>query len=136
MTALAAGVNRLRRGQPNAGAFGYAVAAGKVVFKGGIVAVTSTGGLQPAGIAGSVAIVGIAAQDLDNSANAAVSAAMVEALKGTFQIDVPAATHANINAAVYASDDATLTLTAGTLVAAGVLTGIEGGKTYVKIVGT
>lgn len=136
MTALVAGINRQRRGPPGHGAFGYAVAAGKVVFRGGLVAVTSAGALQPAGVAGSVAIVGIAAQDLDNSAGASVSDTKIEALKGTYQIDVTSATPANINAAVYASDDATLILTAGTLVVAGTLVGIEAGKTYVKLIGS
>ena len=134
--ALLAGVNLDRRGPPPAGGFGYPVAAGERVFKGGVVAVNAAGSLQRVQTAGSLVIVGIAHRDLDNTAGAAVSDIKVEALKGIYSLTVPSATAANINAAVFATDDATLTLTqSGSLLAAGTLVGIESGQTYVKMIG-
>lgn len=137
MTALSAEVQRVRRGPPKSGVFGYGVLNGSKVYKGGIVGVTAAGAMKPAGAASVVAIVGIADRTLDNTAGSAVSDTKVVGEKGCFQIDVPSADHSNINATVYAVDDATTSLSSnsGANLPMGTLVGIEGGKTFVQIIG-
>ncbi len=135
--ALTAGRSLDRRGaEPSAGAFAYSVAASHRVYRGGFVAVTAAGVLVRVGQAGAVRFVGIASRDLDNTAGAAASVGKVTALKGTYPITVPAATAANINDAVYATDDNTATLTVGTNLQIGTIAGIENGQTYVKLLGS
>ena len=51
-------------------------------------------------------------------------------------LTVPGATAANINAAVYASDDNTFTLTAGSNLQIGTIVGFDGAQTIVKLLGT
>jgi hypothetical protein len=138
MTALAIEAQRVRRGPPGAPAFAYGVLNGSKIYKGAIVGVTAAGAMKPAGTASVVAIVGIADRTLDNTAGSAVSADRVVAEKGVFQIVVPSADHSNITATVYAVDDGTTSLSSasGANLAMGTLVGIEGGKTYVKIVGS
>jgi hypothetical protein len=134
--ALTADANCSRRGQPGRNEFGYPVAAGEKVFRNSIVAVNAAGDIVRVQTAGAAQIVGLADHFLDNSGSASVSTSQVVGLKGTFALTVPSATAANINATVYASDDSTLTLTAGTLLAAGTLVGIENGQTYVQMIGS
>lgn len=137
--ALTAGFAPRRRGQtPAAGDYGYSVRASTKIFRGGMVGVDSSGNMVPVNTAAALAVafVGIAERDFDNSAVASASADKVVALKGTYALTVPAATAANINAAVYATDDATFTLTASTNLQVGTLTGIEGGQTYVRLLGS
>lgn len=124
-----------RRGQePMRNSFAYPVAAGVKVFRGAMLAINAAGALIIPPATAGVAIIGIADRALDNSASASVSATLVTPMKGTYALVVPAATAANIGASVYASDDGTLTLTAGTLTLAGTLAGIEAGRTFVNIV--
>ena len=139
MSALTADNNLYRRGAPaNGGTFGYPVAAGEKVFKGGIVGLNSAGAMQRPQTAGTVVLVGVADRTLDNSAGAAVSTIAVEAQRGTFKMPVTSALAVNINGTVYASDDATLQLTNGgtlALLPFGTIAGIEAGATYVKVNG-
>lgn len=124
-----------RRGaEPARNSFAYAVAAGVKVYKGAMVAINSAGAVILPPASGGIAILGIADRTVDNSAGGSVSTVLVTPMKGTYALVVGSATAANIGASVYASDDGTLTLTAGTLTLAGVLTGIEGGRTFVNIV--
>jgi hypothetical protein len=134
--ALTAGTNVVRRGRSPAGEFGYPVAPGERVFRNGLVGINASGQMQRIQTAGCVAFLGVADRDLDNTASSAASGTSVIAQRGIFGLVVPSAAPANINAAVYASDDNTLTLTqngaAPYLLQAGHLSGIEGGLTYIK----
>jgi hypothetical protein len=126
-----------RRGsRPSAGEFGGPVAAGEIIWSGGLLAYNASGGLQRIQTAGSVSFAGLASKNYNNSASASAASVGMEAMKGTFALTVPAATCANVNAAVYATDDNTLTLTnTGSLLQVGTLAGIENGQTYVKLLG-
>lgn len=135
--ALSAAKLRVRRGPEPAGTrFGYSVRAGARIWQGGLMALDSSGNAVPVGHANAAVFAGIAGSDLDNTGGGAASAGKVEALKGVYAITVPAATAANLNAAVYATDDDTATLTVGSNLKIGDLVGIEGGQTYVKILGS
>lgn len=134
--ALTAGVALPRRGTPSShGDFAYPVAIGEQIWRGSLVAVTSAGNLQRIQTSGSVAFVGIADKDYSNVGAATVSPVKVVARKGCWALTVTGATAANINAPVYATDDNTLTLTAGSNLLVGNLTGIENGQTYVTLIG-
>ncbi len=109
--ALAAGISPARRGQPvTAGQFGYPVAPGEKIWRGGLVGLNSSGQLQRLQTAGTVVFAGLAERDYDNSASAAASSDKVVALKGVFGLTVSGASFSNINQNVYATDDATLSL--------------------------
>lgn len=124
-----------RRGaEPTRNSFAGAVAAGVKVYRGAMLAWNSSGNLILPPASGGLVIAGLADRALDNSASGSVSTTKVTPLKGTYALTVTGATVANLGAAVYASDDGTLTLTAGTLLQAGVLVGIEGGQTFVNII--
>ena len=133
--ALTAGITPARRGPPPTGSFGGAVAAGEQIWRGGLICWNASGNLQRLQTAGSVSFAGLASKDYNNTAGAAAASVQMEALKGTFALTVPSAVYANINAAVYATDDATLTLTAASNLQVGTLAGIENGQTYVKLLG-
>lgn len=123
-----------RRGQPaTAGEFGYFVAAGVKVYRGALIAINAAGNIVLVGAGTAVAFVGIADRFLDNSAGSGVSAEKVVGLRGTWDITVPSATPTNTNAAVYATDDGTATLTASTNLQIGTLAGIESSQTWVKL---
>ena len=137
--ALSADFMPQRRGAPpSAGAiFGGAVAPGETVYMGGLVCWNSSGQLQRLQTTGSLSFAGLAAKHVANAGNASASAPPpLEALRGTFALNVPSATYANINANVYATDDGTLTLTASTNMLVGTLAGIENGQTFVKLLGS
>ncbi|MDA8049970.1 MAG: hypothetical protein M0002_08190 [Rhodospirillales bacterium] len=137
--ALTAGFNIARRGPGGRNDFGYPVAPGEQIWRGGIVCVNASGQLQRIQTSGSVAAAGVAAQDFSNVGNAAASVTQVVGMRGTYALTVPAATASNIGANVYATDDATLTLTVpatGFTGAIGTLVGIDGGQTYVQMVGS
>ena len=136
--ALTAGYGPARRGAPpTAGVFGYPVAAGEQIWRGGLLALNAAGSCQRIQTSGSVVFHGLASKDYNNTASSAVSPiGAVEGLKGTFALTVPSATVSNIGAAVYATDDNTLTLTASTNLQVGTLAGIENGQTYVKLLGS
>lgn len=118
-----------RRGR----SFAYPVKAGVHFFRDAVVGVTATGLLAPAGTAGVVALVGLAPTEIDNTAGPD-GVVKLEPRRGIFALTVPAATHANLNAAVYAVDDGTLSLSAasGANLPFGTLVGIEAGQTYVE----
>jgi hypothetical protein len=112
--------------------FAYGLKAGVKLYRGSVIAVTSAGLVVRAGDAGAAAIVGISPSLLDNTAGAD-GAMMVEPRRGVLQLTVPSATPANIGAAVYATDDGTLTLTASTNLKLGTLVGFEAGASYVEV---
>lgn len=112
--------------------FAYGLKAGTRLFRGSIVALNAAGLAMRPGDAGAVAIVGVSPELIDNIAGTD-GAQMVQPRRGVLQLVVPGATHANIGAAVYATDDSALTLTAGTNLRLGTLVGIEAGLTYVEV---
>lgn len=134
--ALTSGIAINRRGPPSRNEFGYPVAAGEQIWRGSLCAVNAAGSLQRMQTSGSVAFVGMSEQDFSNVGSATVSAQKIVVRKGTWALTVTGATAANINAPVYASDDGTLTLTAGSLLQVGTLAGIENGQTYVNLLGS
>ena len=135
MTALVRDALYARRGFPARHEFGYAVAIGEKVFRGSLVGINVAGTMQRIQTAGTVAFLGMAGQALDNTVGLVASGVKIEALKGAWGIPVPGAVPANINASVYATDDGTLTLTVGSNLLVGTLVGIEGGLTYVFLLG-
>lgn len=136
--ALTAGVKIDRRGPPGGGSYGYFVAAGERIWRGGLVAVNAAGTLQRVQTAGSLVVVGLATQDYDNTASASVSTDAVVVERGRWQITVPAATAANIGQTVYCTDDNTTTLSSGSgaNLACGTIDGIDVGLMYVRVSGT
>lgn len=142
---LAADVGVLYRLGPTPNEFGYLVQPGQRVFRGSVVALCADGTICPAGSATAnapVAIVGLAQvyQDQTGAAGAIPSALSqsgrrVHCRRGTVQLPFDVApTAANVNAAVYAVDDATLTLTATGHLRAGTLVGFdEAGLPWVQI---
>ena len=84
-----------------------------------------------------MAFIGIALNGVNNVGNAAPGY-NVTAAYDDFALTVPAATVANINAPVYATDDNTLTLAkpgSGFQGIVGYLAGIDNGQTYVQLQG-
>jgi hypothetical protein len=109
--ALTSGVlDPVRRGQPPAaGAFGYPVAPNEQIWRGGLVAVNSSGQVQRIQTSGSLAFVGIADKDYNNTASSAAGP-LFEAKRGTWRLPVSGASYANLGQNVFASDDNTLSL--------------------------
>jgi hypothetical protein len=136
MAALTSDITRRRRGPPRGGEYGYPVAPGEQVFRNSLVGINAAGQMQRIQTAGTVAVLGLAAAAYNNTTSAAASPVLVEALRGIWQLTVPAATPANINAPVYVTDDNTVTLTnSGGLLVAGALDGFDAGLTYVRLTG-
>jgi hypothetical protein len=125
--ALTSGVlDPVRRGTPPAaGAFGYPIAPGEKIWRGGLLAVNASGQAQRIQTAGSVAFIGMADKDYDNSASGVAGPSIV-ADRGTYRLAVSGASWANIGQNVYASDDNTLSL-AGALTAVFALGGSDTG---------
>ncbi len=128
-----------RRGEPvSRNEFAYPVSAGVKVYRGSLVGLKTDGSMAPIGTSGASTFAGMADRTLDNSGSGSVSDENVTALKGTWDIAIGGTvTVANIGATVYATDDATLTMTnSGSLMAVGTLAGIESGKTFLNILGS
>ena len=140
MVALANDIIPLRRGaEPTRNSFGYPIAPGEKVYRGSIIGLNAAGQLQRAQTAGTILLLGLANQAYDNTASA-VAGPIIVPMKGTWGLVVPAATVANILQPVYATDDATCTLssTTGTVanLALGTLAGLDNGLTFVNIQGS
>lgn len=136
--ALTTGFNVTRRGQRFGRAdFSYPVAPGEKVFKGGIACVNASGQLVRPQTTGAVEFAGLATATVDNSGGTAAGPTVVAA-RDCYHLAVPSATVSNLNAAVYATDDGTLTLaqpTTGFTGRIGTLVGIENGQTWVLLEG-
>lgn len=138
--ALSADANYIRRG-PARGSneFGWAPASGVVIYRQAILGLTAGGLVQPIQTAGSVAFAGLADR-ASNTAGQPEVVPFVVGNKGTWGLAVPGVTLANIgtylNVPVYATDDATLTLTAGSNLQIGTLVGIDNGLTFVSLLGS
>lgn len=133
--ALTGNVSPARRGYSRGNSFGYPIAPGEKIFTGSLIGVNASGYAQRVQTAGTVAFIGIAEKGYDNSGSSAPGPTIV-AQNDCFRLVVPGAIFANIGAAVYATDDATLTLTAPTSGFEGVighLAGIENGATWVAL---
>jgi hypothetical protein len=138
MTALTKDVLVNRRGNARThNEFAYPVKAGEIVYRGSLVALTGAGAIVRVQTAGAAVFLGVSDRFLDNTASAAVSVDKVTPQKGTMALTVPSATAANVGAAIYATDDGTVTLTnSGSLLTVGTLAGIDAGQTYVAIAGS
>ena len=138
MTALTGDIKLNRRGvESSRNEFAYQVAAGEVVWRNSLIALNAAGNVVRVQTAGAAVFLGVSSKQIDNRTGAAVSADRVIGQKGTWAIVVPGATPANIGATVYAADDGTLALVnSGGLLTVGVLTGIDGGKTYISLAGS
>jgi hypothetical protein len=135
--ALTSNANPVRRGPRRGDAFGYPVAPGEKIYAGGLVCVNASGQLVRLQTAGASKFVGIAQSGFDNSASASAGPTIVAAFD-TYCLTVTGATAANITAPVYATDDATLTLSvpgSGFEGIVGHLVGIDNGQTYVDVKG-
>lgn len=146
--ALSAGFNLTRRGAATGRSdFGYPVAPGVTIWRGGIMGLNASGQLQPIQTAAGtvngvvltacVAFAGIAQQDYNNLSGVSVGAIVV-AMRQSFALTVPGAAFINIGAPVYAVDDGTTTLTlptTGFTGPIGTLSGIDNGQTFVLIEG-
>ena len=135
--ALTSNIAPARRGPARGDAFGYPIAPGETIFTGGLIGVNSSGQAVRLQTSGIVAFAGIASNGYNN-AGASAAGPNIVASAGTYALTVPGATPANINAPVYATDDATLTLAApgsGFAGKVGYLAGIDNGQTYVSISG-
>jgi hypothetical protein len=116
--------------------FGYNVAPGIHVYAGALLMLNATTTLQRVQDAGGVAFAGVADRELDNSANTAASSGFVVTLRGiVIKLPVPSAGPSSIGAPVYATDDATATLSSasGANPQIGTLAGFEAGGTWVRI---
>jgi hypothetical protein len=116
--------------------FGYQVGAGKLIYRGSLVAITAAGVLQPAGQAGGVAIAGLAERKVDNTAGlAATTGEPLRCRRGPWAFPQNDFTFADIGNLAYAVDDSTLSRdsSSGTRLKAGTLVGIEGGRAFVEI---
>lgn len=137
--ALTAGTAVNRRGAHRGNDYGYPVAAGEQVWRGGFLCLTAAGALVRPQTAGALVPAGLAATDYSNVGQASVSSQNIAALRGCWALTVPTATAANIGAPVYATDDNTFTLTApttGFTASIGTLNGIDNGQTYVLLAGS
>lgn len=130
---LTADANYSRRGIPGKNEFSYPLAGNETVYRGSLVCITSGGLLQRLQTSGSVSFVGMADRALVNPTSASLLEPPVVALKGTWALPVTGASASNVGAPVYASDDNTLTMTAGTLMEVGILVGIENSQPYVEL---
>ncbi|MGH7106946.1 MAG: hypothetical protein ACREFT_10590 [Acetobacteraceae bacterium] len=137
--ALSSGVNLYRRGAANGRSdFGYPVAPGETIWRGGIVGINAAGQLQRVQTSGTVALAGVADQDYSNVGNSGAGQ-IVAARKGCWALPVTSATVSNIGANVYATDDGACQLTApgsGYEAVIGTLAGIDNGQTYVLLAGS
>jgi hypothetical protein len=135
--ALVADAQYFRHGpDPSSADFAYPPTAGAVIFLGALLAITSTGTVQPIQESGGVAFAGMAVANSNTPAQPVVKANL-GCKGGTWGIPVPGATWANLHANVYATDDNTLTLTAGSNLLIGTLAGIDPvAGTFVKLLGS
>jgi hypothetical protein len=140
--ALSADANYTRHGGAKSeGEFGYAPSAGVVIYRHALLGMTVGGTVQPIQTAGSVVFAGLADRASGTVGQPVVQQFVIPS-KGTYGIVVPTVTAANIgtylNANVYATDDSTLTLTAGSNLLIGTLVGLDTatGLTYVKLLGS
>lgn len=113
----------------------YPVKGATIIFGGSMVCLDANGLAVPASDTAALSnVVGIAQERVDNSAGAD-SAKTVDVLEGTFQITSSSLTDADTGAAMYVTDDQTVTKTSTTnQVMAGVLVAKDGAtKAWVDI---
>ncbi len=137
--ALTAGIALARRGAHRGNDFGYQVAPGEQIWRGGFVCLNAAGQLVRPQTSGALVPAGVASEDYNNVANANASSDLVAALRGCYSLTVTGATASHINGSVYATDDNTFTLSApgsGFEAAIGTLSGIDNGQTYVLMAGS
>lgn len=112
--------------------FGYPVAANTRIFGRALVALTAAGLAVPVGATDGIAFAGIAKESIDNLAggDGEKTVTVLRDVRG-FVFD---ATASDLNKPVYATDDETLTLTAGgNAMRVGVIVGIGDGRVWVNL---
>jgi len=110
--------------------FGYGVKAGLRIYGRALVALTAGGLAVPVGHGEAVAFAGIAVEGVD-SREAQDGAVKINLARDVRGFDL-AVTPADLNGEVYASDDATLTLST-TGLRIGVIVGLDGGRTWIDL---
>jgi len=110
--------------------FGYKVKGGVRIWGRALVALDASGLAVPVGSSGAVAFAGIAESSVDNrdGTDGAQTVSLVRDVRG-FGF---AATPADLNKAVYATDDETLTLS-NTGLRIGVIVGLDAGLVWVDL---
>jgi hypothetical protein len=136
--ALTSDAKPQRRGQRfGRSDFGYPVAPGETIYRGGIVCLNSSGEMVRPQTTGAVVFAGLATATYNNASSAAAGPTIV-AERGSYALTVASATISDLGKPVYATDDNTFTLTApstGFTASIGTLTGIENGQTWVLLEG-
>lgn len=112
--------------------FSYPVLAGVKIFAGSLVGITANLAAVPVGHVSCVAVVGFSEGTVDNR-DLPTGASQIGISKGTFHVELPGATPADIGKAVFATDDSTFTLTAGTALKAGILAAIDADGVWLTV---
>lgn len=128
---MAATINIHRR-RRLAAQYAYPVLAGVRIYGGTAVGVTADLVAVPAGHAACVALIGFADDTVDNR-DKTTGSQQLGISKGTFDIVLPGALAADIGKPVYAVDDNTFTLTAGTSLKIGIVDAIDASGVWLKI---
>jgi hypothetical protein len=128
---MAATDDIIRPRRPEPDSYGFPVLGGIQIFRGTMAGITAAGAAVPATHASCVALIGFAAERVDNR-NGATGSQSINLKKGVYKITLAGATPADINKPVYASADDTFTLAAGALLQAGVLHAIDTDGIWLK----
>jgi hypothetical protein len=107
----------------------YPVAANALIYGGALCALDSTGNLVRGSDTAGLKFAGVAVDRCDNSLGAAGAVTATVRRRGGFRCAIAAATQADVGKAVYAVDDQTVALAAGSTnkVYAGVIAGVIDG---------
>lgn len=115
----------------NGDAYTFGVLANVKLYGRAVGGITSGKLAVPAGHGSAVKLIGLVEERVDNTGGADGDQ-KVRFKKGVFLVPLTA-TVANIGAAVYASDDNTFTLTAGSLLQIGIVHAVDADGTWLKI---
>ena len=113
----------------------FAVAAGVVIHKGGMVSVTSSTGLAaPSSDAAGTVFVGVAYESADNSAGAGGAVSVRVQTSGLYRYAKAGATQSDVGKTAYVVDDNTVGITsAHTVPVGGIMALVDGGTVGVLI---
>lgn len=118
MTAAAADLDIVRRdGQ----VINYKVEAAKLIYNGSLVVLNGSGNAEPATDASSKTFIGVAAEQVDNSAGAAQALDVDVWVDGAYLMTGSGFAATDVGKPVYASDDNTITLRATYVVRVGTI---------------
>lgn len=126
---MALSANRELSRYVDQGVRSYAVAGSTQIYKGGFVGLDASGYARPL-VAGDTCV-GLAYEASDNSSGSDGDTTVRVFTQGDFEHALASAALTDIGAVVYASDDATLTLTATANSLVGVCMGLAGSNTII-----